>query len=64
MLTVVLFDGIRSQYLASATTKLDLKCQENVYENPNWTSGQIYSSRTVSCEPLSVTVPATVTKLG
>ncbi|KAF1958714.1 hypothetical protein CC80DRAFT_490533 [Byssothecium circinans] len=48
-------------YLGTAGTKFDFQCKEDVYQNPNWTTpGEIYSSRTVTCEPLNTSVVPTV----
>ncbi|KAI0503103.1 hypothetical protein F5B22DRAFT_574250 [Xylaria bambusicola] len=39
------------------TANLTLDCKETYYQNPNWTLGQIYSVRDISCQP--VTLPLT-----
>ncbi|PVH94567.1 hypothetical protein DM02DRAFT_188542 [Periconia macrospinosa] len=52
-------------YLAAASTQLALQCKETVYNNPNWTTpGDIYSAKTVACEPLSVILTPHIFKLG
>ncbi|KAI1735389.1 hypothetical protein F4680DRAFT_453076 [Xylaria scruposa] len=39
---------------AYGTVDLDLDCQETYWQNPNWTIGQIYSDRDISCAPVTL----------
>lgn len=48
-----------SEFWAEAEAKLPLVCHETKYQNPNWTSGQIYSDRTITCDKLTQGVPVT-----
>ncbi|KAI1430985.1 hypothetical protein GGR50DRAFT_698469 [Xylaria sp. CBS 124048] len=36
------------------TVNLTLDCKEDQYQNPNWTMGQIYSSRFITCAPVTL----------
>ncbi|EGX93283.1 hypothetical protein CCM_04656 [Cordyceps militaris CM01] len=50
----------QSRFWAEGSAKLDLKCQDTTYHNPNWTTpGQIYSDRRVTCDKLTQVVPLT-----
>jgi len=42
---------------AKGSVVLDLQCTDTTWQNPDWTSGQIYSDREVKCTPIDVTVP-------
>ena len=33
---------------------LDLACKDETWVNPDWKIGQIYSSRTVTCDPVTL----------
>jgi len=35
---------------------LSLDCNETMYRNPNWTMGQIYSSRQIKCLPVTLDI--------
>ncbi|KAJ6788804.1 hypothetical protein PWT90_02807 [Aphanocladium album] len=48
-----------SRFWAEGSAKLDLQCEESKYQNPNWTMGQIYSDRRITCDKLTTTVPIT-----
>lgn len=48
-----------SRFWAEGSAVLDLRCDETTYQNPNWTMGQIYSNRVVTCDKLSQPVPIT-----
>ncbi|KAI1477833.1 hypothetical protein F4774DRAFT_387847 [Daldinia eschscholtzii] len=39
---------------AYGTVNLTLACTDETWINPNWTMGQIYSDRTVKCEPVTL----------
>ncbi|CAI6225424.1 unnamed protein product [Periconia digitata] len=52
------------QYLATATQALDLSCKGNLWQNPEWTEGEIYSSESVTCAPARVTMEPKITKVG
>lgn len=43
--------------IAEGGIKLDLKCEDKTWQNPDWKQGQIYSSRTISCAPVTVDAP-------
>lgn len=44
-------------YNAYGTVNLTLACTDTTYQNPNWTTpGDIYSARTVDCEPQTFTL--------
>lgn len=36
-----------------------LDCEETKYQNPNWTMGQIYSTRDIKCAPVDATIVPT-----
>ncbi|KAK5635992.1 hypothetical protein RRF57_011704 [Xylaria bambusicola] len=44
-------------FTAYGTVNLTLDCQQTYWQNPNWTLGEIYSDREISCNP--VTLPLT-----
>lgn len=46
-----------SRFWAEGGAVLDLNCHETQYQNPNWTMGQIYSDRVITCDKLSQPVP-------
>ncbi|OAA64777.1 hypothetical protein ISF_04187 [Cordyceps fumosorosea ARSEF 2679] len=48
-----------SRFWAEGAAKLDLHCNETKWQNPNWQPGQIYSSRSVTCDKLTQPVPIT-----
>ncbi|KAI0180597.1 hypothetical protein GGR52DRAFT_531973 [Hypoxylon sp. FL1284] len=39
---------------AFGTANLTLACTDETWMNPNWTMGQIYSDRTVKCDPVTI----------
>ncbi|KAI1326703.1 hypothetical protein F5Y16DRAFT_225524 [Xylariaceae sp. FL0255] len=44
-------------FTALGSIDLNLSCTDTYYQNPNWTEGEIYSTRTIDCNP--VTIPLT-----
>ncbi|OAQ97870.1 hypothetical protein LLEC1_05962 [Akanthomyces lecanii] len=48
-----------SRFWAEGSAVLDLRCDETMYQNPNWTMGQIYSNRVITCDKLTQPVPIT-----
>ncbi|KAH7324951.1 hypothetical protein B0I35DRAFT_476152 [Stachybotrys elegans] len=44
-------------YMAEGGADLDLDCTEETWENPDWEVGQIYSTRFIACEPVTVSAP-------
>ncbi|KAK5996935.1 hypothetical protein PT974_02282 [Cladobotryum mycophilum] len=46
-----------SRFTAEGGIKLDLNCKEDKYQNPDWHTGDIYSSRTITCDKVTVTAP-------
>ncbi|QUC15991.1 uncharacterized protein UV8b_00232 [Ustilaginoidea virens] len=48
-----------SRFWAQGAANLTLKCDDKTWTNPDWKMGQIYSSRTVSCDLVDATVPIT-----
>ncbi|KFG78811.1 hypothetical protein MANI_007455 [Metarhizium anisopliae] len=46
-----------SRFWAQGGSKLDLTCTDETWQNDNWTIGQIYSSRTISCNHINAPVP-------
>lgn len=49
----------QSIFWAEGTAKLNLSCHETNYQNPNWTMGQIYSNRVITCDKHTQPVPLT-----
>lgn len=50
---------------AYGNATLSLECEDTTWTNPNWTLGQIYSSRTVQCAPVTLPVkPHTMTAVA
>ncbi|KAK0385659.1 hypothetical protein NLU13_6836 [Sarocladium strictum] len=45
------------QFWAEGGAKLKLDCEEKNYQNKDWQIGQVYSSRTVTCNKVTVEVP-------
>ncbi|KAI1822534.1 hypothetical protein F4861DRAFT_386968 [Xylaria intraflava] len=41
-------------FAAYGAVNLTLDCTEDDYQNPNWTMGQIYSSRVITCAPVTL----------
>lgn len=39
---------------AYGSVDLDLNCTETNYKNPDWQLGEIYSSRVITCEPVTL----------
>lgn len=54
--------GEGSRFTAIGGVKLNLTCDDTTWQNPNWTTGQIYSSRTITCG--KVTVPAPIEEMS
>jgi hypothetical protein len=46
----------RITFTGRGEVNLTLDCQETNYQNPNWTMGQIYSSRLITCAPVETKV--------
>ncbi|EFY89625.1 hypothetical protein MAC_04278 [Metarhizium acridum CQMa 102] len=46
-----------SRFYAQGGSKLNLTCADNTWQNPDWKMGQIYSSRTISCNHVNAPVP-------
>lgn len=46
-----------SEFWAEGGIDLKLKCNEKNYKNPHWKMGQIYSSRTITCDKVTTKVP-------
>ena len=44
----------RTTIHAYGTVDLDLECKDETWVNPDWKIGQIYSSRTVTCDPVTL----------
>lgn len=44
-------------FSANGTTNTTLTCNTTIWQNPNWTSGEIYSEWLVDCDPANFTVP-------
>lgn len=40
----------RTTFTGAGATNFTLTCEEEKYENPDWEIGEIYSSRTITCE--------------
>ncbi|KAL7912645.1 hypothetical protein GGI35DRAFT_258200 [Trichoderma velutinum] len=51
-----------SRFTAIGGVTLNLTCDDTTWQNPNWTAGQIYSTRTVTCG--KVTVPASIEEMS
>ncbi|KAK3370516.1 hypothetical protein B0H63DRAFT_454681 [Podospora didyma] len=47
---------------ASGSAIIPLDCTERLYQNANWTLGQIYSTRDITCKP--VTLPIVPTEIS
>ncbi|PFH62035.1 hypothetical protein XA68_15358 [Ophiocordyceps unilateralis] len=46
-----------SWFEARGGIKLDLKCKDKKWQNPDWAPGQIYSTRNIDCEHVTVKAP-------
>lgn len=53
-----------ASFIAQGGIVLDLDCSEEEYTNPDWEVGQIYSSRTITCKPVTVDAPITEKSAG
>ncbi|PHH82583.1 hypothetical protein CDD82_5508 [Ophiocordyceps australis] len=51
-----------SRYEAHGGTRLNLTCADKYEQNPDWKPGQIYSTRTVTCD--HVTAQARITEIS
>ncbi|KAF3069336.1 hypothetical protein TsFJ059_007844 [Trichoderma semiorbis] len=51
-----------SRFTAIGGVNLNLTCDDTTWQNPNWTVGQIYSTRTVTCG--KVTLPAPIEEMS
>ncbi|KAK0384701.1 hypothetical protein NLU13_7179 [Sarocladium strictum] len=49
-----------AKFTASGAVKLDLDCEESSYQNPKWEEGQIYSSHSTYCKPVTVQAPGSL----
>lgn len=47
----------RSRFTAKGDAVASLDCEENYWENANWTIGEIYSRRDVTCDLVDFSVP-------
>ena len=45
-----------ARFTAYGMADLSLDCNETMYRNPNWTMGQIYSSRQIKCLPVTLDI--------
>ncbi|KAL7944262.1 hypothetical protein V8C42DRAFT_326322 [Trichoderma barbatum] len=54
--------GEGSRFTAIGGVDLKLKCEDTTWKNPNWTAGQIYSQRLITC--LKATVPAPIEEMS
>jgi hypothetical protein len=52
--------GFSNRFLAYGTANATLLCETDVYTNPNWTIGSIYTATTTNCNLPPLTVAATV----
>ncbi|SPQ21421.1 35e64df5-874b-46de-bc58-438c11884562 [Thermothielavioides terrestris] len=43
-------------FTGRGTANLSLDCTDTTWKNPNWTMGQIYSSRTIKCKPVDARI--------
>lgn len=46
----------RTRFSGAGSVNLTLDCVETQYQNPNWTVGQIYSDREITCQPVTTLV--------
>lgn len=44
----------RVTFSAYGTANLTLDCKTTNYQNPNWTMGQTYSNRDITCAPVTL----------
>lgn len=51
-----------ARFVAEGGVKLNLNCKDREWQNPDWEMGQIYSSRTVTCDLVDAEAP--VTEIG
>jgi hypothetical protein len=51
-----------SRFWAEGGVTLDLNCREEFWQNPDWQSGEFYSTRDITCD--LVTVPAPIEHLS
>lgn len=52
-------------YGATGTVNLALTCNETFWQNPDWTVGQIYSTRGIICDPVTLPlVPSAMTAIA
>lgn len=47
--------GNRTTFTGRGGTNFNLTCTDETWENPNWELGQIYSSRTITCDKVDKT---------
>lgn len=45
------------RFWAEGGVALDLDCKETKWQNPNWKPGQFYSTRDITCTPVTVNAP-------
>jgi hypothetical protein len=55
----VLIDVIRITFTGRGDVNYTLGCTDTTWQNPNWTMGQIYSSREVKCGRVDSTIKPT-----
>ena len=58
MVKVLLTSRTRTTFHGYGLVNLTLGCTETEYQNPNWTMGETYSSRTRDCTTPDVQLPA------
>ncbi|KAF6824742.1 hypothetical protein CPLU01_10691 [Colletotrichum plurivorum] len=46
-----------ARYTAKGGAVADLTCEETYWENSNWTMGELYSQRTITCDIITLPVP-------
>ncbi|POR36358.1 Uncharacterized protein TPAR_03450 [Tolypocladium paradoxum] len=49
--------GAGSRFTARGGVRLNLTCSDRSWQNPDWTQGQIYSTRNVDCQHVTVKAP-------
>ena len=54
-------DDAGEQFIGQGGVQLDLNCTDKSWQNPDWHAGEIYSTRNIACN--KVTVPAPIETL-
>lgn len=49
--------GEGSRFTAKGGVRLNLTCSDRFWQNPDWKQGQIYSTRNVDCQKVTVKAP-------